>query len=88
MLLLIYRKLEFHSRPDYAFIYDQLQEVMVQGGFQWTDPYDWEAEAATGLRKILSIHGPLNSSSLKLDKAKGVAPSFSRQDFAEDKLGF
>lgn len=36
--------LNYYSRPDYALIYNHLQQVMVCGRFKWTDPYDWETK--------------------------------------------
>uniref|UniRef100_A0AC34Q664 Protein kinase domain-containing protein n=1 Tax=Panagrolaimus sp. JU765 TaxID=591449 RepID=A0AC34Q664_9BILA len=54
------RSLNYYTRPDYLLIYKKFDEILKQGNFKLSDPYDWEKPSAAmtltrKLKKTLTI---------------------------------
>ncbi|KAF8357352.1 hypothetical protein PRIPAC_92347 [Pristionchus pacificus] len=92
------RILDYWTRPDYLLLYKSLTDGMTEGGYKFSDPWDWQGKIKDGSSKGSS----LKSLSLKRNKSsKGVKKSakdkttdlpdehpFNDDDFATNPLGF
>ncbi|EYC21732.1 hypothetical protein Y032_0018g3500 [Ancylostoma ceylanicum] len=75
--------LNYYIRPDYAFLYNLLDQVMSAGGIRFSDPYDWEknttvsresaAPSTTLMQSEERKTASLNSSDMLLQSKKQVA---------------
>ncbi|VDM91713.1 unnamed protein product [Litomosoides sigmodontis] len=46
------RTLDYYTRPNYSYIYEKLYEVMKNCNYKFSDPYDWEEQAAGAVSSI------------------------------------
>ncbi|CAD5206011.1 unnamed protein product [Bursaphelenchus okinawaensis] len=80
------RTLTYFIRPDYCLIYKLFMDVMKEGNFKFTDPYDWEKVVSSKKTRKESESTSLTILKQKLDPAK--SPNFTDEDFKSNDLGF
>ncbi|CAD5208683.1 unnamed protein product [Bursaphelenchus xylophilus] len=82
------RSLTYYTRPNYFFIYKKFMEVMKEGGFKFTDPYDWEKTVMAKKKRIRHDGESTSLHYIKHSADSGNSPSFCDEDFTSNPLGF
>uniref|UniRef100_A0A0K0DUE4 non-specific serine/threonine protein kinase n=1 Tax=Strongyloides stercoralis TaxID=6248 RepID=A0A0K0DUE4_STRER len=91
------KKLKYQDSPDYGYIFKELKNEMAQGGFKFSDPFEWESVADEFNFKFLPTTDSKTSLPRNSTSTKNIPPDavntffeehFSKENFEKDELGF
>ncbi|KAI6203690.1 hypothetical protein M3Y94_00585600 [Aphelenchoides besseyi] len=86
------RTLNYFTRPNYFFIYRCLLDIMNDGNFKWTAPYDWEPRLSRTFERLIphSTRSTTDSSDVVHEPSSKETSQFpyTDSDFASCELGF